>query len=158
MDMDEDEDDGIRIVPASTYQPRLNPQAAGLAAPQTLVDPLSGKVVPADQISEHMRVQLLDPRWREEQRRFQDKQKETGLVAGDLISQNLRVFAQNRTDIIDNSNLNSAPAGPSAPIGAAGPGAAFPHPPPPPPPPPPPRPPAASDDSEEVQRSKRTRK
>jgi len=153
MDTDMDEDDGIRVVPASAYQPRLNPQAAGPAAPQSLVDPLSGKVVPADQISEHMRVQLLDPRWREEQRRFQDKQKETGLVAGDLISQNLRAFAQNRTDIIDNSNLNSAPAGPSAPIGALGPVAAVP----PPPPPPPPRPPTAADKSEEEHRSKRTR-
>lgn len=38
-------------------------------------------MIPVDKMSEHMRVQLLDPKWREEQKRFLDKQKETGMLS-----------------------------------------------------------------------------
>jgi hypothetical protein len=34
-----------------------------------MIDPVSGKAVPVDEVGEHMRIQFLDPRWREEQRR-----------------------------------------------------------------------------------------
>jgi hypothetical protein len=36
-----------------------------------------------------MRIQLLDPKWAEEKRKFQEKQKETNLVAGDMMATNL---------------------------------------------------------------------
>jgi len=64
-----------------------------------MVDPISGKAVPVDQMGEHMRVQLLDPRWREQQQRFIDKQKETGFAEGGSIADNLKVFASKRGDI-----------------------------------------------------------
>ena len=64
-----------------------------------MVDPISGKVVPVDQMSEHMRVQLLDPRWRQQQQRFVDKQKETGFAEGGSIADSLKNFARKRGDI-----------------------------------------------------------
>ena len=139
--MDEDEEP-LRVVSDADYRPRLNPVLTGAAsaAPQTLIDPITGQAVPADRIQEHMRVQLLDPRWRVEQQRFQDKQKSTGLVAGgDSISENLRVFAQHREDLIAPSAAAQRGAQLPAP-GLAAPTQQRQHPPPPPPPPPPQRP------------------
>lgn len=61
MDTDESE---IKVV--SDYTPRV---ASGYKAPETMLDPVSGKQVPIGEMDEHMRIQFLDPRWREEQKR-----------------------------------------------------------------------------------------
>ena len=47
----------------------------GTAGTMTMLDPLSGRMIPVNEMSEHMRVALLDPKWRVEQQRFQEKQK-----------------------------------------------------------------------------------
>ena len=99
MDMDEDEDEDeedheIRV--SDDYKPTLG---SSVLAPQKMMDPLSGKAIGVNAVGEHMRVQLIDPRWRADQQKFQDKQKETGYAAGDTISQNLDRFAKNRADI-----------------------------------------------------------
>ena len=39
-----------------------------------MVDPITGKSVPVSEMSEHMRIQLLDPKWREQNARHQGKQ------------------------------------------------------------------------------------
>jgi splicing factor 3A subunit 1 len=69
------------------------------AGPLTMVDPLSGKTLTVDEVGEHMRVQLLDPRYRVEQKRFQDKQRETGFAEGASIAESLKTFAKKRGDI-----------------------------------------------------------
>lgn len=58
--MDDDEDEGdLKVV--SHYAPRL--ASAGTAkGAMTMIDPISGRVLPVEEMSEHMRVQLLDPR------------------------------------------------------------------------------------------------
>jgi splicing factor 3A subunit 1 len=106
MDMEEDQpgevevevEEEVEINVVSDYQPRMA-QKASSGAPMTMVDPLSGKVVPVDEVGEHMRVQLLDPRWRLEQQRFQEKQKETGYAEGSSIADSLKNFAKQRSDI-----------------------------------------------------------
>lgn len=64
VDMDTDETE-IKVV--SDYTPTLG---GGYKAPDTMFDPVSGMQVPITQLDEHMRIQLLDPRWREEQKRY----------------------------------------------------------------------------------------
>ncbi len=90
-----EEEGDIRVV--ANYRPRLAPVAA--SQPTMMRDPLSGRVVAAADMTEHMRVQLLDPRWRLEQQRFQDKQKESGFAEGVSIADNLKHFATKRGDI-----------------------------------------------------------
>lgn len=46
-----------------------------------------------------MRIQLMDPSWREHQKRFQEKQLETGYAAGSSIAESLKLFARKRNDI-----------------------------------------------------------
>jgi hypothetical protein len=45
-------------------------------------------------MSEHMRIQLLDPKWAEEKKKFLDKQKDSNFVQGDEIARNINSFAK----------------------------------------------------------------
>jgi splicing factor 3A subunit 1 len=97
-DMDDDDDDDgemIRVVP--TYTPKLS-GADSKNAETIVIDPISGKSVAVKDMPEHMRIQLLDPKWAEERKKFQEKQKESNLVGGDMVASNLQRFAQARGD------------------------------------------------------------
>ena len=60
----------------STTQPRRCSAAAGVRAPRLkaggaarrrfAVSPITGELVPVSQMAEHMRVSLLDPKWKEQ--------------------------------------------------------------------------------------------
>lgn len=90
MDVSDDEDgdnEMIRVVP--NYTPKVVASSQTSKSQTHVIDPITGKSVPAAQTSEHMRIQLLDPKWAEEKRKFQEKQKETNLVTGDMMASNL---------------------------------------------------------------------
>ena len=93
---DDDDDDGemIRVVPS--YTPKIS--GIGDNSNTFVVDPISGKRVAVNDMPEHMRIQLLDPKWAEERKKFQEKQKESNLVSGDMVASNLERFAQARGD------------------------------------------------------------
>ena len=91
----------VRVV--SDYAPRV---ASGAAkGPTTMIDPITGNEVPIDRMTEHMRIQLLDPKWREEQRRLAalrgstSEETTTQVGRGDQIAQSLATFARQRHDI-----------------------------------------------------------
>lgn len=93
MEDDSDEDgEPIRVVPS--YTPKV--VSAQSSSVDMVIDPITGKSVPVKDMPEHMRIQLLDPKWAEERKKFQDKQKESNLVGGDVIASNLARFAQAR--------------------------------------------------------------
>jgi len=94
-EMEEDKEE-IRIDP--TYQPRVVSSQATMQNPSRthVVDPISGKSIPLDQMSEHLRIQLLDPKWAEEKKKFQDKQKESNL--GGDIARNITAFVGKKRD------------------------------------------------------------
>ena len=94
-DEDDDNEETIRVVPS--YTPKVYASHAA-SAMQTVIDPISGKSVAVKDMPEHMRIQLLDPKWAEERKKFQDKQKESNLVSGDVVASNLEQFAQARGD------------------------------------------------------------
>ena len=88
-----EEDSEIRVV--SDYVPRVGQKRSAV----TLVDPISGRALAENDVAEHMRVQLMDPRWRLEQQRFLEKQQDTGFAAGSSIADNLKELARRRGDI-----------------------------------------------------------
>ena len=98
VDMEE-EDDGEDMKIVADYQPRMASSQRTAGANMTMVDPLSGKAIPVGDMGEHLRVALLDPKWRVEQQRFQDKQRETGFAEGSSIADSLKQFAMRRGDI-----------------------------------------------------------
>jgi splicing factor 3A subunit 1 len=114
MDMDSDDeqggDDAASSLPVrADYKPNIS----GRTIPQQRVlDPKSGKALPVNQIGEHMRIELLHPKWREEQMKAAEKQKTTNVAAGDSISDNLKRFATKRNEIL--SGVAPADAGPGS--------------------------------------------
>ena len=96
MEEEDDEEETIRVVP--TYTPKIATSDGASSLDTMVVDPISGKSVAVKDMPEHMRIQLLDPKWAEERKKFQDKQKESNLVSGDIVAANLERFAQARGD------------------------------------------------------------
>lgn len=102
---DESDDDDMGVARAdvegetlnvvSDYQPKVvsTQQIARDASRTRIIDPITGKSVDVADAPEHMRIQLLDPKWAAEKRRFLEKQRETNFVAGEDIASNVRRFA-----------------------------------------------------------------
>lgn len=95
----DEEEETIRVVP--TYTPKV----VGTAnqRPAVAIDPITGKSVPVADMPEHLRIQLLDPKWAEERKKFQEKQKDSNLVSGDAIASNISRFTQSRGDLFGKS-------------------------------------------------------
>ena len=74
-------------------------------------DPLTGDEVPIERMTEHMRIQLLDPRWREEQRKLAARRGEDDRgdrAGGEEIAQSLASFAAKRNDIFGSTEAEEA--------------------------------------------------
>ncbi|KAL3762920.1 hypothetical protein ACHAWU_001067 [Discostella pseudostelligera] len=99
VDMDDEDDGGEKLKVVSNYQPKVvstKEIVTGDASRTHIIDPISGKSVAIADMPEHMRIQLLDPKWAEERKRFLDKQRETNFVAGEDIASNISRFLQAR--------------------------------------------------------------
>lgn len=105
MDMEEESDDEDAAKPelkvVENYVPLGSTQAAATSA-QSLLS-VDGKVVPSADANEHMRILLMNPKWREETQRHLEKQKESSYAAGSAIADSLRRFATKRADIFASS-------------------------------------------------------
>ena len=106
--MGSDEEGGVGDGPSGLdiredYRPEMASQEPQLPS-VAMVDPQSGAVVSAENVQEHMRIQLLDPKWHEQRERHREKHKQTNFVKGDSISKNLKRFAKRRPDIFEAEN------------------------------------------------------
>ncbi|XP_033828207.1 splicing factor 3A subunit 1 [Periophthalmus magnuspinnatus] len=124
QDMDEgsdDEDEGMKVpLPPETpmppplpptpdqviirrdYDPKASrPQPSVSVPDEYLISPITGEKIPASKMQEHMRIGLLDPRWREQRdRSIRDRQTEDEVYAPGLdIESSLKQLAERRTDI-----------------------------------------------------------
>jgi len=90
---DKDEDEEVRIVRDDDY---VAPAAEGGAVNFTMKDPVSGLAVPVDDVAEHMRIQLIDPKWASQQQVHKERQADTGFAAGASIAASLKQFALRR--------------------------------------------------------------
>lgn len=96
------QDDEINVV--TDYKPDVA-TSAGATLPTMVIDPISGQKVPASDFSDHMRIQLMDPKWREEQARAAAKQKDTALAEGESIAASLKSLARKRGDIFGSAEV-----------------------------------------------------
>lgn len=65
----------------------------------TQICPKCGKPIPLSQWTEHMRIELLDPKWREDKIDLLNREKNPMTAQGDEISRSLRNLVANRPDI-----------------------------------------------------------
>lgn len=89
----------------SNYKPGVA-TGANTALPTMVIDPITGQTVAASDLSDHMRIQLMDPKWREEQARAAAKQKDTALAEGDSIAASLKSLARKRGDIFGSAEVS----------------------------------------------------
>jgi Surp module./Pre-mRNA splicing factor PRP21 like protein. len=100
MEESSDEDDEqIKVV--EEYAPNVVSSQAkfSLESMTHVIDPITKKSIPIADMTEHMRIQLLDPKWAAEKAKFLEKQKDSNLVGGDEIARNMMTFAKGRTDL-----------------------------------------------------------
>jgi splicing factor 3A subunit 1 len=99
----EEDNSDLNIV--TDFKPRLK---STHAQGTRLIDPISGRIISAAESTEHMRIQLMDPKWRIEQQRFLEKQQETGFAEGSSIADSLKQFAKQRGDIFGSAEEDEA--------------------------------------------------
>ncbi|KAI9652583.1 MAG: SF3a splicing factor complex subunit [Alyxoria varia] len=79
------------------YVPRAAKSKHGA---NTTICPRCNNAIPSDQIEEHMRIELLDPRWKEQRAKAESRYATTNLSTAD-VANNLKRLASQRTDVFD---------------------------------------------------------
>ncbi|KAL9244664.1 hypothetical protein vseg_018419 [Gypsophila vaccaria] len=64
-----------------------------------VVSPITGELIPTNEMSEHIRISLIDPKYKEQKERMFAKIRETTLAQDDEISRNIVGLARTRPDI-----------------------------------------------------------
>eukprot|EP01018_Ginkgo_biloba_P023002 Gb_32888 [translate_table: standard] len=64
-----------------------------------VVSPITGELIPINEMAEHMRISLIDPKYKEQKERMMAKLRETTLAPDDEISRNIVGLARTRPDI-----------------------------------------------------------
>ena len=59
-----------------------------------VVSPITGELVPVDDMAEHMRISLLDPKWKEQRDAYLAKQRDTTKATDDEIARNVSSLAR----------------------------------------------------------------
>ncbi|TXT07320.1 hypothetical protein VHUM_03490 [Vanrija humicola] len=73
--------------------------------------PYCGQSIPESELSEHIRIELLDPRWKDQKRDLeQRRQQQQQLQIGADISKSLKDLAANRTDLFGDESDEAAKA------------------------------------------------
>ena len=66
---------------------------------KVVVSPITGELIPVDQMAEHMRISLIDPKFQEQRQAMMSKIRETTKASDDEIGRNLVGLASKRPDV-----------------------------------------------------------
>ena len=72
-------------------------------AAQHVVSPITGELVPVDQMAEHMRISLIDPKWKVEREAMLGKLRGSTVASDEEIARNVVGLARTRPDIFGSS-------------------------------------------------------
>jgi splicing factor 3A subunit 1 len=79
----------------------VKPALGAKAGPKFQRCPRCGQDIPTDQMDEHVRIELLDPKYRLQRQNIADRGKGLMMASDDEITRNLTSFARRRTDIFE---------------------------------------------------------
>ncbi|KAG1502675.1 hypothetical protein G6F46_010350 [Rhizopus delemar] len=84
------------------YKPKLMGATANKATVPMQTCPRCGETIPVSEMDEHMRIELLDPKWKEQKMAMEAKHKDSNLLQhGTDVAKNLKNFSGLRPDIFD---------------------------------------------------------
>lgn len=91
------------VIIRKDYDPKAAKQQTGQskASAEYFKSPLTGELIPASSMSEHMRISMLDPRWIEQKQKEKKEREdqEEVLATGFNIEENLKRLAEYRSDV-----------------------------------------------------------
>lgn len=90
----------------SDYVPRAQARRLNNAGPTALC-PNCHQQIPVGELDQHMRIELLDPRWKEQRAKAESRSATTNLSTTDVYN-NLKRLASQRGDVFDSSVLPGA--------------------------------------------------
>lgn len=90
----------------SDYVPRAQARRLNNAGPTALC-PNCHQQIPVAELDQHMRIELLDPRWKEQRAKAESRSTTTNLSTSDVYN-NLKRLASQRGDVFDSSVLPGA--------------------------------------------------
>jgi splicing factor 3A subunit 1 len=108
VDMDVSDEEEPAVIKVVKNYKRADPRkaaaaAAGFDAAKFVVSPITGELVAIEAMAEHMRVSLIDPKWRSQRDTMLAKIKETTKASDDEIGRNLALLARTRPDVFGSS-------------------------------------------------------
>merc|ERR1719499_197473 len=99
-------DDDLAAVPKLESQEELRlrqqveQELKRRAADMDMVEsPFTGDMIPLGEISEHIRIMLLNPKWKEQKEILMDKMRSTSLADNSEIAKNLHIFSKRRQEL-----------------------------------------------------------
>ncbi|KAL5049856.1 hypothetical protein BDW71DRAFT_137907 [Aspergillus fruticulosus] len=92
----------------SDYVPRAQARRQNAAGAMALC-PNCKQQIPEAELQQHMRIEMLDPRWREQQAKAQARTATTNLSTADVVN-NLKRLASQRSDVFDSTALQPVPS------------------------------------------------
>ena len=113
---------GAPIKVRTDYVPRAAVSSTTNDSGTTQICSICNASVPVSQIDEHIRIELLDPKWRTQRLAMMAKNKDSNLVeTGTDVSKNLEALAKHRQDIFTPSSTTASSSasierGPTRPI------------------------------------------
>lgn len=92
----------------SDYVPRAQSRRQQNAA-VTALCPNCHQQIPVAELDQHMRIEMLDPRWKEQREKAESRAAHTNLITTDVAG-NLKRLASQRTDVFDYANAPASTA------------------------------------------------
>lgn len=74
---------GVNATIRKNYDPKSSKQApAGPSSDKYLISPFTGERIPEESMASHMKIMMLDPRWKEQnEKAIQDKRQQEQVLA-----------------------------------------------------------------------------
>jgi len=85
------------------YVPQIGVKPAGSVG--YAIDPITRQQVRLDEMEEHMRISLLDPKWKEQKQLEEERRKDSNVAGDEDINRALKHFAKRRTDIFGDKEV-----------------------------------------------------
>ena len=95
---------GMKIVRNYKKPEERAAASKGDKATKFAVSPITGELVPVDEMAEHMRVSLIDPKWKEQKDAMLRKLQGSNKVDDDQFAKNILSLAKSRPDIFSSGN------------------------------------------------------
>lgn len=90
------------------YKPKLYGTTAGKTAVATELCPRCGEAIPVAEMAEHMRIELLDPKWKEQKMAMEAKQRDSNLLQeGNDVAKILKNISGLRPDIFGSDDADA---------------------------------------------------